>query len=392
MKLTVNEQFLRDLTRYNIFQCRTGMRRIPEPPKQRFRVNDVLYFEKNTCIEEFSTLGAGDVLYSCGSFSGVVSPLPLGSTVGRYTEVAVGGTLFGFRHPIEAVSINSAVFNFARENVHPYFQRYESLYGKLDKRSVPTPQPQGRPIHIGHDVWIGKNVSLTGGITVHNGAVIAANAVVTRDVPPYAIVAGVPARVRKMRFSDKVISDLQETRYWDYELGDMYAQGLSFENPKRFIADFQRIRHKLRLYRPKKFYPIEYAASFDSSKRIPKGALITEHNTVLCYDTASKKLVHTRFKNTSSVTIPLVLQKQDSSYFLTDNNAISVPFEGGGYTICRTEPSACSTKASFCPQDRMEVHPIWNTTRRGNSSSSPISRIPSCGRNPNSPGSLRYSL
>ncbi len=331
MKLTVNEQFLRDLTRYNIFQCRTGMRRTPEPPRQRFRVNDVLSFEKNTCIEEFTTLGAGDILYSCGSFSGVVSPLPVGSTVGRYTEAAVGGSLFGFRHPIEAVSINSAVFNFARENVHPYFQRYESLYGRLNKRSVPTPQPQGRPIHIGHDVWIGKNVSLKGGITIHDGAVIAANAIVTRDVPPYAVVAGIPARVKKMRFSDRIISGLRETHYWDYELGDMYAQGLSFENPEQFITDFHRVEHKLRKYHPRKFYPAEYVASFDSTTRIPKGALITEHNTVLCYDTASKKIVHTRFRNVDNATrVPLFLQGQGNCCVLTDNHAISIPFNGGG--------------------------------------------------------------
>ena len=59
---------------------------------------------------------------------------------------------------------------------------------------------------IGNDVWMGHNVNVMGGVNVGDGAVIAAGAVVTKDVPPYAIVAGVPASVKRFRFTESIIS------------------------------------------------------------------------------------------------------------------------------------------------------------------------------------------
>jgi acetyltransferase-like isoleucine patch superfamily enzyme len=69
-------------------------------------------------------------------------------------------------------------------------------------------------INIGHDVWIGANVTLMDNITIGNGAVVGAGAVVTTDVPPYAIVAGNPAKVIKYRFSPEQISRLLATEWW----------------------------------------------------------------------------------------------------------------------------------------------------------------------------------
>jgi len=68
------------------------------------------------------------------------------------------------------------------------------------------------PPIIGNDVWIGANAIILQGVTIGDGAVIAAGAVVTKDVPPYAIVGGVPAKVIKYRFSDDVILKLLEIR------------------------------------------------------------------------------------------------------------------------------------------------------------------------------------
>jgi len=68
---------------------------------------------------------------------------------------------------------------------------------------------------IGHDVWIGSKVSLREGINIGNGAVIGSNAVVLNDVEPYSIVAGIPAKVIKMRFTRDQIDRLEETRYYE---------------------------------------------------------------------------------------------------------------------------------------------------------------------------------
>lgn len=68
---------------------------------------------------------------------------------------------------------------------------------------------------IGNDCWFGSNVTLIGGVEIHDGAVVLANAVVTKDVPPYAIVGGVPAKVIGYRYDDKTIQFLQKTKWWN---------------------------------------------------------------------------------------------------------------------------------------------------------------------------------
>lgn len=80
---------------------------------------------------------------------------------------------------------------------------------------------KSQPIVIGNDVWIGENVIFTSkGITVHDGAVIAANSVVTKDVPPYAIVGGSPAKIMKLRFPPNYIHKLIELQWWKYDFGE----------------------------------------------------------------------------------------------------------------------------------------------------------------------------
>jgi virginiamycin A acetyltransferase len=70
------------------------------------------------------------------------------------------------------------------------------------------------PITIGNDVWIGTQCVILSGSTIGDGAVIAANSVVTADIPPYAIAAGSPARVLRYRFSDAIIERLMKLEWW----------------------------------------------------------------------------------------------------------------------------------------------------------------------------------
>lgn len=78
--------------------------------------------------------------------------------------------------------------------------------------------PEQQPTHIGNDVWIGNNAVVMQGITVGDGAVIAAGCVVTRDVPPYAIVAGCPGKVLRYRHPEEVRSLLLELKWWDRDI------------------------------------------------------------------------------------------------------------------------------------------------------------------------------
>ncbi len=72
-----------------------------------------------------------------------------------------------------------------------------------------------KKVEIGNDVWIGTRVTVMGGVKIGNGAVIAAGAIVTKDVPAYAIVAGVPATVKRYRFSESEIENLERIKWWD---------------------------------------------------------------------------------------------------------------------------------------------------------------------------------
>lgn len=69
---------------------------------------------------------------------------------------------------------------------------------------------------LGNDVWVGSHVLINGGVTVGDGACIAAGAVVVKDVPPYAIVGGVPAKIIRYRFSEDVIAKLEEVKWWNF--------------------------------------------------------------------------------------------------------------------------------------------------------------------------------
>lgn len=71
--------------------------------------------------------------------------------------------------------------------------------------------------HIGNDVWIGADSIIKQGVTIGDGAVIGANSFVNKDVPPYAIVFGTPAKVYKNRFSEDIITKIHESGYWNYK-------------------------------------------------------------------------------------------------------------------------------------------------------------------------------
>lgn len=98
------------------------------------------------------------------------------------------------------------------------------------------PETKGGVV-IGNDVWIGSHACILSGITIGDGAVIAAHAVVSRDVPPYAVVGGNPGRVVRRRFSEDVIAELLEIRWWDWpreQIERMLPMLLS-GNVRRFI-------------------------------------------------------------------------------------------------------------------------------------------------------------
>jgi acetyltransferase-like isoleucine patch superfamily enzyme len=78
-------------------------------------------------------------------------------------------------------------------------------------------------VTIGNDVWIGQNVLILSGVTIGNGAIIAAGSVVVKDVPPYALVAGNPASLVRMRVPEEYVADLERIAWWDWPEGKVKA-------------------------------------------------------------------------------------------------------------------------------------------------------------------------
>ena len=87
----------------------------------------------------------------------------------------------------------------------------------LDPKHITEAWDKKGDIIIGNDVWIGYEALIMSGVTIGDGAIIGARAVVTKDVPPYTIVAGVPAKTIRRRFNDEVIETLQSAQWWNWE-------------------------------------------------------------------------------------------------------------------------------------------------------------------------------
>ena len=86
----------------------------------------------------------------------------------------------------------------------------------LDKKNVASAWDNKGDIIIDNDVWIGYEAIIMAGVHIGDGAVIAARAVVTKDVPPYTIVGGTPARKIRMRFEEEIIVKLQQIQWWNW--------------------------------------------------------------------------------------------------------------------------------------------------------------------------------
>ena len=141
------------------------------------------------------TYGHGDMtVHSWGEGYGLY--------IGAFSSIAGGClVLLGGNHRIDRIT----TFPFGHIHQHTFNTHNGSGH----------PQSNGNVI-IGNDVWIGLNVTILSGITIGDGAVIAANTTVTKDVPPYSIVGGNPGKVIRYRFDTPVIKKLLDMKWWNW--------------------------------------------------------------------------------------------------------------------------------------------------------------------------------
>ncbi len=141
------------------------------------------------------------------------------SSIGKFCSIGDNVTIAKANHPIDFISS------------HPFL--YEKKHG-ITSQDIKL--GNNEQVVIGNDVWIGVNSTILPGVTIHDGAIVAAGAIVTKDVPPYAIVGGVPAKVIKYRFTQEQIKLLLEIKWWDWSKSDIQRNLDSFYQIKDFTA------------------------------------------------------------------------------------------------------------------------------------------------------------
>ena len=144
--------------------------------------------------------------------------------IGKFCSIACGAK-FLFN------SANHTLNSLSNYTFPIFFEEWN-----LDKGDVTSAWDNKGDIVIGNDVWIGTDVKLMAGIAVGNGSIIAAGSIVTKDVPDYAIVAGVPGRIIKYRFSKDEIAKLNESHWWDRDIDWIKMNVHHFDKVENFIS------------------------------------------------------------------------------------------------------------------------------------------------------------
>jgi acetyltransferase-like isoleucine patch superfamily enzyme len=199
------------------------IRLLPGAKIIRSKIQGPLYLSRNAQLGPDVTIG---------KYSGMNENTYLARAhMGAYCSIGARTAINPFNHPVDWLSIHEFQYH---PNSYDWVDEYKNL-DRLERTS-----DMFKTATIGNDVWMGHNVNVLSGIDIGDGAVIAAGAVVTKDVPPYAVMAGVPATVKRLRFSEKIIERLLRSRWWDLELSQV--SGLPFNDIERCLDAIERIR------------------------------------------------------------------------------------------------------------------------------------------------------
>lgn len=154
------------------------------------------------------------------------------TSIGRYCSIAGGVRIGEPDHPVDWMSTSPFQYDARRFGWHP----------SADDCSIRVPEGDRAfrkgPVVIGNDVWIGADAVVLRGVTIHDGAVVAAGAVVTKDVAPYTIVGGVPAREISKRFDDETIAELLELAWWRFSPNQL--DGIAFDDVHAAAKELRR--------------------------------------------------------------------------------------------------------------------------------------------------------
>lgn len=201
-------------------------------------------FEPPCSIKWISMAGQ----FRMGAFSYAVNGHFHRITIGRYCSIGEQIQAGRSDHPMTGASTSAffyaqgKLFDIGQEfDAGAAYHAYNAPPARFDIRSSPV-------ISIGNDVWIGHGAYIRPGVTIGDGAVIGAMSVVLKDVPPFAIVAGNPAAVRRMRLPPPIAAELQELAWWRF--APWQLTDVNFSTPRLAVDHLRRLIPTLRPYAP----------------------------------------------------------------------------------------------------------------------------------------------
>lgn len=166
----------------------------------------------NSSVGDYSYIGSNSEIKNCriGKFCSIASNVKIGLGI----------------HPVDIISTYPG-----------FYSQYASGVVKfgIDKSII-----EEKIVQVGNDVWIGTNSIILDGVIIGNGVVIAAGSVVTKNIEPYSIVGGVPARLIRMRFEQDQIDMLENFKWWDRGLDFCKKNSQLFLDPKEFFLKFNK--------------------------------------------------------------------------------------------------------------------------------------------------------
>lgn len=148
------------------------------------------------------------------------------ATIGKFCSIASFVRINPGNHPA-----------FTRIAQHHFTYR-SSCYGMGSDDADFFDWRRSRPVSVGNDVWIGHNASVMPGVVIGNGAVIGTGSVVTKDVAPFSVVVGVPAKQIKLRFSPDLIRRIEKVAWWDWDYDTLKVRLQDFRSTDEFIRKY----------------------------------------------------------------------------------------------------------------------------------------------------------
>lgn len=211
---------------------------------------DKITLPSNTVMEAPSGMKWTEISHSLhvGAFSYQVSGYAFGLRMGRYCSIGEDVQIGRQNHAMGWASTSPALYLGARilgAEGYPGHDEWQQTQPRLSE--APT---RARLTHIGHDVWIGHGAYIAPGIKIGDGAIVAAHAVVTKDVPTMSVVAGNPARIVKKRLPDELAQLVLQSRWWRFAPWQLAAFDPS--DPRAFATAVQEAAKTMPAYAPPK--------------------------------------------------------------------------------------------------------------------------------------------